>query len=82
MKNIEICTVVIRMEENFECDSRFDPESIVKNAWMRLVPWFTERHGVRSGKIEVGDGESGGHSVTFAWRYENEYEPPTQEEMC
>jgi hypothetical protein len=69
------------MEENYDCDSRFDPETIVKDTWGRLVPWFTERHGVRSGKIEIGDGENGGHSVTFEWKYEQEYEPPTQAEM-
>lgn len=82
MKNIETCTVTIRMEENFDCDSRFDPESIVKNAWNMLIPWFTERHGVRTGTMQIGDGNEGGHSVTFEWRYENEYDPPTQGEMA
>jgi hypothetical protein len=81
MKNIETCTVIIRIEENFESNSRFDPETIVKNTWTCLVPWFTERHGVRSGSSQIGDGEDDGHKVTFEWKYENEYEPPTQEEM-
>jgi len=81
VKNIETCTIVIRMEENFHCESRFDPETIVKNVWGRLIPWFTERHGVRSGVMQVGDGETGGHSVTFEWKYENDFEPATQEEM-
>jgi hypothetical protein len=70
------------MEQNYDCESRFDPETIVKTAWTRLVPWFTERHGVRSGQLQIGDGESDGHNVTFKWTYENEYEPPTQGEMC
>jgi hypothetical protein len=79
MKNIETCTIVIRMEENFDCDSRFDPETIVKHAWARMVPWFTERHGIRSGELSVGDGETGGHRITIEWKYETEYVPPSQE---
>jgi hypothetical protein len=81
MKNIETCTVIIRMEENFDSNARFDPETIVKDAWGRMVPWFTERHGIRAGTLTVGDGEDAGHQVSIQWKYETEYDPPTQGEM-
>lgn len=72
MRNTETCTVIIRMEENLNSSNRFDPETIVKEAWTRLVPWFTERHGVRAGSLQISDGEDAGHLVTFEWKYENE----------
>lgn len=82
MRNVETCTITIRMEENFDLEecggyNRFDPETIVKETWQRMVAFFTERRGVRSGELTL----DGGHTVTIGWKYETEYEPPTQEEM-
>lgn len=82
MKNVETCTVTIRMEQNYDCESRFDPENIVKDSWQRMVPWFTERHGIRAGTLTVGDGDTGGHRVSIEWKYEQEYDPPSQEERA
>jgi hypothetical protein len=62
----ETFTVTIVMHLDPDSDERFDPETFVKNAWSRMIPWFTERHGVREGSINLNHG----HPVTIDWKYE------------
>jgi hypothetical protein len=61
----QVCQITITADDDYErgCVG-FDFEDVVKNCWGFMVPWFTSRHGVRSGHIALNDGE-----VQIEWRY-------------
>ena len=62
----ETCTIKISIR-----DAQGDEEDWVKDIWPRMLPWFTRRHGVQSGRIELADG-----AVAVEWKYDTE---PTTE---
>lgn len=61
----EVCTITITTTDHYDRDFGFDMEDCVKNAWVRMVPWFTNRHGIRQGSMSLNDG-----AVQIEWRYE------------
>lgn len=62
----ETCTIKIRIEDELD---NYREEDIVKNVWPCMVPFFTRRHGVSSGKIQLNNG------VFIDWKYEADYDP-------
>ena len=65
MNTREQCTITINIGENYDREWGFELEDVVKNAWGCMVPFFTRRHHVRNGAINLEDG-----AVRIEWRYE------------
>ena len=59
----ETCTIKITV-----CDKsdHYSEEDWVKDIWHYMLPWFTRRHGIETGKIELENG-----AVVIEWKYEN-----------
>jgi hypothetical protein len=62
----ETCTIKITMRDKLD---NYREEDIVKQYWNCLIPWFTRRHGVETGKIILSDG-----AVEVDWKYETDAE--------
>lgn len=60
----EMCTITIRVTNDYDRDWGYDLEDVVKNAWGYMTPWFTRRHGVPNGKILLAD-----EKVEISWSY-------------
>lgn len=58
----ERCTITVTIEEP-RSDISFSEEDTVKQIWPYMLPWFTKRHGVTSGKITLND------NVHVEWQY-------------
>ncbi len=60
------CDIRIVIRDDVESPWNFDAENTVKQVWMNMIPWFTNRHGVRSGRVTMNDGHG-----SLEWRYAN-----------
>jgi len=60
----EVCIIRVEMDEAIRPHFAPELEDTVKQAWGYLTPWFTARHGVRSGEITLNGG-----AVRFSWEY-------------
>lgn len=60
----EVCTITITCEDK---NDSYREEDVVKTYWPYMLPFFTRRHGVESGKMSLGSG------VEISWRYETIY---------
>lgn len=67
----EVCTIKIKVSDDYDREFGPELEDVVKNAWGYLTPWFTRRHGLRNGMISLERG-----AVTIEWTYapEGEYD--------
>lgn len=63
----EKCTITITIDEP-RSDISFSEEDAVKQIWPYMLPWFTRRHGVQSGKITLNN------NVSVDWQYESIYD--------
>jgi hypothetical protein len=71
--NSETCTIIIKVKDQSD---HYHEEDWVKNIWPYMQPWFTRRHGVNEGKIELEAG-----AVSVEWKYETDY-PEDCDELC
>lgn len=67
MADREICTITVCLSHDYNRELGFELEDAVKESWSRMVPWFTRRHGIKSGAIDLENG-----AVRITWRYEQE----------
>lgn len=58
---MEKCTITITMDDSIGAGRE---EDFVKQVWTYMVPFFTRRHGVQKGKIDLND------NVHIEWAYE------------
>lgn len=68
----DICTITITVRDVHD---HFREEDWVKDIWPYMLPWFTRRHGVENGRIELGD-----KGVTVEWKYETDWPPDSGDE--
>lgn len=64
--NAEICTIRVIVREDHDRELGFSAEDVVKNAWMQMIPWFTNRRGISQGSISL---ESGLIVIEWAYSY-------------
>ena len=62
----ERCTITITV---WDKSDHYQEEDWVKQIWPYMQPWFTRRHGVNKGVINLEDG-----AVTVHWEYESSYD--------
>lgn len=70
----ETCTITITVSDKSD---HFREEDWVKQIWPYMQPWFTRRHGVEQGKIDLMGG-----AVVVEWRYRTEddsFDDPARE---
>lgn len=62
----ETCTITIEVSDKSD---HYSEEDWVKQIWPYMQPWFTKRHGVTKGEINLEDG-----AVVVSWKYETSWD--------
>ena len=65
MSKHEVCTIRIELTDDYNRELGFELEDAVKESWSRMVPWFTRRHGITNGVVDLENG-----AVRITWKYE------------
>lgn len=63
----EICTITVCLSHDYNRELGFELEDAVKESWGRMLPWFTRRHGITNGAIDLEGG-----AVRITWQYERD----------
>jgi hypothetical protein len=66
----ETCTIKIVMRDRMD---NYSEESVVKDIWPSMYPWFTRRKGINKGSIVLEDG-----AIEVTWEYKSDYSDDDQ----
>jgi len=75
--NKETCTIKIILSDDYNRELGFELEDAVKEAWNRMIPWFTRRHGITKGSINLENG-----AVQIDWSYERSDDTTGESDEC
>lgn len=53
MSEREVCTITICLSHDYNRELGFELEDAVKESWNKMIPWFTRRHNITNGTIDL-----------------------------